>query len=78
MLSFSEALEHLKQGDSVLRYSHNVELKEIVHIKEHDIEGLFVISYDDKMVPYTPDYFDLISEDWYVVGKTFATRKVAK
>lgn len=71
MLSFSEALDKLKNGYSVLRYSSDIEMKEISFISTENSTGIYSINYNDYSIPFTPTFNDLMAEDWYVVCKTF-------
>lgn len=70
MLNFSEALTEMKMGNSVLRYSSDIEYKSISLIETEDSSGFYVTYYDDMKVPFTPTHFDMVSEDWYVVCST--------
>jgi hypothetical protein len=72
MLSFSEALDQLKDGYSVLRYSDVLDDKEIIMVHTDKLRGLFKVNYLDQMTPFFPSFDDLVAEDWYVVCKTFS------
>jgi hypothetical protein len=69
MLTFGEALESLKEGNSILRYSSDIELKEITFIKTGSSMGFFQLNYSDYAVPYLPSFEDLMAEDWYIICK---------
>lgn len=71
MLSFSEALDKLKKGYSVLRYSSDIEMKQIILLEGNHSFGIYKINYSDYKIPYSPSFEDLMAEDWYVVCKTF-------
>lgn len=73
MLNFSEALSELKMGGSVLRYSSDIELKQIEVIVTDKCRGIYQVNYEDYKVPYTPSFEDLMAEDWYIVLSTFDT-----
>ena len=69
MLSFSEALEYMKSGHSILRYSFNIETKAVCIMTSDNSSGIYEVNYLDHYTPFTPSYSDLVAEDWYVVGK---------
>jgi hypothetical protein len=71
MLSFGEALDKLKDGYSVLRFASPIEFKEIILVNSERRGGLFTINFEDYESPFYPDFDDMMSEDWYVVCKTF-------